>query len=398
MGILKGFVVLNGDESVLEAKGAGKTTTRAAAHRNSKMVTTVRGPADDIFAPVKDLGFAGSGDIFDPGRGLEMGLTFSPGGDENLVQGVHDFQARDKFRSLIQFFIGRRGSGKSLAMSALAAFQRERYKIEGWDGRIWSNFKLDFADVNDPFLVDRINAEPWKFGNMLILIDEIAGAFDNRRPMNQHIIDFSNFLINLRKLHTECFFATQFPQYVDLRILQQVDLFNRTHSILGGRAVDLDIYDWWGQFTGNDSRKPWPPRPDEHDWDLTIHNTDAVWGHYETDEQIASLYSESRQQQIEQSWDRVDDEDPIGDVTREVATVLQDDKDEEAAVVQGDIESLRDRLAALPDTISVRNRLRLLRRYDPELTVDTAQRLLKTLGYKIYKEARGYMAKKRQTA
>lgn len=295
-----------------------------------------------------------------------------------------DFQTRGRYNPLVILMMGRRGGGKTLAMSGLADVEATRYREKKTGYEVWSNYELRFpkfcppckelyearrrgiplppSDVPDdhighlfhPKLLDYLIKYPHYASRKLICIDELASAFPSRRAMANANVEFSNFLTQIRKLRSECIFTTQFPQVVDVQVLLQVDLFVRCKSIMGGKAVVMEFHDWWGQFTGDDSRKMWPPEPDTFDWRRALLNTDKLFGTYDTYEIIAPLASASRDEIIAHFYKSLDagllDVDPDDEDD-------EDEEDESDRITQEIIEKLpksfEEALDALPSSFQM---------------------------------------------
>ncbi len=203
-----------------------------------------------------------------------------------------------RFRPLVVMFIGRRGGGKSAAMSATAYIQYQRYARQKINFSVVANYKLAFADMVSPYLVDDLMDFPDWAENLYICIDEAAASFPSRRSMAGANVNFSNFLTQIRKRHCEVVFTTQFPQVMDVQILLQVDLFIRCRAFNGNKSIELQCYDWWGQWTGNDKRKPWPPESGMQDWTKYYHHVDRIWDKYDTGEVVAAMWSKQRDEVI----------------------------------------------------------------------------------------------------
>ncbi len=232
--------------------------------------------------------------------------TTRPPADLDSVIGV-DKAPGFNDRPLVLFLMGRRGEGKTLAMTALARMQKSRFAKfrmpNGARKRVVSNYRVSFADRSDPYLLDDLIKFPEQARNLFICVDEVGSAFPNRRSLAAVNVDFSNFLTQIRKRNIEVCFTTQFPQVIDYQLLMQVDLFIRCEKFWGGRGVRLWYHDFWGQWTGKDHRKKWPPDKREWDWYNDLTGTDAVWGTYDTGELVAAINSSTRDQMIESQWD-----------------------------------------------------------------------------------------------
>lgn len=207
-----------------------------------------------------------------------------------------------RFRPLVIMFTGRRGTGKSLSATALSYMDLQANRQRGdKDFFVASNFFLKFAEVKHPFIVDEIQRFPdWAY-HLLLCIDEIATQFPGRKSMRTIQLDFSMFLTQIRKRRIELLMTTQFPQIVDVQILMQVDLFVQTefHYVLSpdGKRIgicDLYIHDWWGQWTGRQYKKVYPPAIWDYDWHRRILNVQKMFDQYDTDEVVAPSWSPQR--------------------------------------------------------------------------------------------------------
>lgn len=332
-------------------------------------------PHSDLFIPqnLRNQPRGQSSSLWTPEYPDEFLKMFEPGYETNPLLAPTDIPVRKKFDPLVLFFIGRRGDGKSLSMVSLANYQKKRYAKSRSPYKIWSNFQIDFSDFSNPRLLDFMLEYPYKCSQKLICIDEIASAFPGRRSMAAINVQFSNFLTQIRKLRSECMFATQFPQVVDVQILLQVDLFIRCRSMMGGKAVRLQIYDWWGQFTGDDNRKPWPPQPDSHDWELILYNTNSMWGTYDTYEIVAPVNAENRDDIISHFYEEFDDPEAV----QEKGSVLDD-----VAAPPADLDEY---LAGLPKTVSLGRVWRTAKKLDPTIVTrqDFRDRLMESGEWEI---------------
>ncbi len=217
-----------------------------------------------------------------------------PSARQSALQEVlrpEDLPPDRKFEPTVTVFIGRRGRGKTLAMTAFAKIMQARYKKFGNPFGVLSNYKMDFADGVHPFLVDEMGQFPKWGRRFLMCIDELATAAMNRRSMSASNIDLSQFLTQIRKRDVEILGTTQFPRVLDLQVLLQIDLFVHCELVAGGRGVRLLIYDLWGQYkVGAGHRKPELPGPNRYDWCKILWNTDTLFGTYNTNEVIPAIW------------------------------------------------------------------------------------------------------------
>ena len=195
-----------------------------------------------------------------------------------------------RFAPIVVFLMGRRDAGKTLTMSTLARIAQLRYLRARKPFKIFSNYYLKFAEGYSPHIIDEImNFPPWA-RDMYLCIDEIQTAATSRRAMSGTNVALSTFLTMIRKRRIELVFTTQFPQVIDPQILLQVDLFIECERSPDGSSVTLYIHDWWGQYTGENWRKPWPPMRWEADWVRGIGGTDKMFGLYNTEQVIAPMF------------------------------------------------------------------------------------------------------------
>ena len=205
--------------------------------------------------------------------------------------------------------LGRRGEGKTLTMTAIGYFMHRAYFRAGRRRRVMANYQVNFADYLDPRLIDWLNNYPPAGHDALCLVDEISAYAPGRRSLARVNVDLAEFLRQIRKRRIEFIFTTQFPQVLDQQILMQIDLFVQVHLRHGGcgaplhrYCVDLTVYDWWGQWTGNMMLRRWPPTPMESDWELTLHNCHNVFDQFNSNEVVAPIWSKSRDAIVHEVW------------------------------------------------------------------------------------------------
>ena len=204
---------------------------------------------------------------------------------------------------MVLLLMGRRGHGKSLSMVGVAKILHDYWKAKGIKRRVLSNNWIAFADYSDPHLVERLLANPYFGEESLICIDEIGSAFPGRRAMSSYNVEFAIFLQQMRKLRCDIIATTQHPQVLDYQVLLQVDLFGRCYMNKRDGIVKVGLYDWWGQFTGKDWRKPWPPRVgEEDDWKI-IRGLKQIYPLYKSEEIVPYISGRSREGILNQQWD-----------------------------------------------------------------------------------------------
>tara|TARA_B100000029_G_scaffold97226_2_gene87525 strand:+ start:2492 stop:3541 length:1050 start_codon:yes stop_codon:yes gene_type:complete len=207
-----------------------------------------------------------------------------------------------KFQPICVFFYGRRGQGKTLGMTTVAALMKERYRRARRKNQVFSNYWTSFSDFSHPYLIDQLNEFPEWAHDGILMIDELASAFPSVRAQSTVNLLFSNLLTQIRKRRMEALFTTQFVSQVSFTVLVQTDIFVLCEQLQSGRAIKMYLFDYWGQWSGKFWKKRWPPMKEEADWVKTIWNTDRLWGHYNTSEVIASLHSDVRGEIIEQQY------------------------------------------------------------------------------------------------
>ncbi len=216
----------------------------------------------------------------------------------------------NNFDPLTMILSGRRGRGKTAALTFIGAFLGAHYESKGLDIKIAANYNTEVATEGYamPDIVDQINQFPPWANDMLILIDEAAAYFPRRRSLARTNVDFSTFLQQIRKRDIELVFTTQFPGMLDDQMLVNIDLYSIASmwprsGWNAGRYVDLYVWDWHGQFTGNFARPTIPPKgkPFLH---KRLLNVNRIFGKYNTKEVIGAIWSDSRESITEQYWDR----------------------------------------------------------------------------------------------
>ena len=284
-----------------------------------------------------------------------------------------------RFRSMILMFMGRRGQNKSATMTALAEIQQRRYAALN-QGRpperqipfsVAANYRVSFADYVDPNLVRALAQYPEWASDLDILLDEIGTVAPSRRSMSTDNVNLSATLTQVRKRRNNISFTTQFPQTIDFQLLMQVDLFTRCYAFNNNRSTRMYIFDHWGQWTGKDYRKPWPPQPGWEDWFIDIHHVDQIWGDYDTDEEQVPVWYKNRDELLERKgWGFGNEDDGSADDPAEVPLP----------------DTLDEFLDAVRDTVNIMAILDYAREYEPKITRVEVAKMLEDRGYSISKE------------
>ena len=239
--------------------------------------------------------------------------------EEESIKTPLDLKAGKKFMPRVGILFGRRGAGKTLSLTTLLYIMKKRFEMEGSDRKIFTNYWTSFSDHSHPYLVDQLQEFPPWGENAIIGIDEIADILPSARAMSNYTVLTQGFFRQIRKRGCEIFAATQFPQEIPRGILRQVDWFVEAQLLLEGRAVRTYWHDWWGQWTGEYKRRYFPPERDQMDYSFTLWGTDNIWGHYRTEEVIASVYSDERDNIIARQYDSAGNPVMGGDTPEESA-------------------------------------------------------------------------------
>ena len=272
-----------------------------------------------------------------------------------------------RFEPITAMIIGRRGRGKTLFQTGLQAIQKARYKKDNLRFKVASNYWTEFADILHPDLVTWLNEDGFydpAAQYLYVCIDEAGSQFSNRRALSKQNVDFMQTLTQIRKLNDEMIFTTQFPQWIDLPVLYQVDLFilaEATERDMYGMpsSIDASVFDWWGQWTGNTKRKMWPPQMEDVDWEFTLHNTNSLRGKYDDKQVIPPPWAKNKNQIVRKQWGDRDMTDlGIGfEVNEHAATIM-------SLKAPGSLEEL---LEQQQTDISINALVQAAKRVDPYL-------------------------------
>jgi hypothetical protein len=220
---------------------------------------------------------------------------------------------------LVALFTGIRGTGKTALMTALLARQKEAYRRRGYNGKLFANYEVKFFDKSrdywSPWFMEEMATFPPYFAHGIAAIDEAQGVILGRRSMSKTNVNMSAFLTQMRHRDIEMMFTTQFPQVLDYQALIQTNLFIKLRTIQRQKGgpfagfpilIQMQISDYWGQFTGKDWRKPWPIQRQDVDVIRMIRLDPIIGSMYDTNEIIASAYwSEGvRERVIEEESDK----------------------------------------------------------------------------------------------
>jgi len=301
----------------------------------------------------------------------------------------------DKFDPITVMLAGRRGRGKTAALTFLGMMFREAYDLHNVDAKVAANYNTDVAHPGiycNPYLIDDIMGFPDWADRLLVLVDEVAAMFPRRRSTARINVDFSTFMQQIRKRDVEVVFTTQFPGMLDDQLLINIDLYCMVnmwprHGWNAGKYVTVYVWDWHGQFTGKFARPRIPP-DGPPTWKRTFTNVNRVFGHYNTKEIIGRLWAtdQNRSDVAEQYWEHDKAKEPT------VAESIAQDRGEPPADLLEFLMSLKgksfnlDRI--LPDaqkfdeTILSRN--------------DFAERIAHLGPWEIVREGKNWLAERRE--
>ena len=255
------------------------------------------------------------------------GLTVSPFGSsappssttEQLLLPEGWCGQRHSFRPIVILLTGRRGSGKTLGLTAIMRYQQRRNIAAGYPCRVLANYHVAFADRSDAYILDELMNYPEWARNIILGIDEIGSCFPNRRSLASINLLFLQFVGQIRKRATEIAATTRFAVVVDQQHAMEIDLFLRCHAfyvtdgsghvkqdVMGRpiQGIDFDIWDYWGQWTDDVRRKYWPPNLEPVDETRTIINVQTMWDCYSTDEVIVPMWlrDDQRRKILANEW------------------------------------------------------------------------------------------------
>jgi hypothetical protein len=286
---------------------------------------------------------------------------------------------------IVIMLIGRRGRGKTQGMTWMGGFQKQAFKELGSKNQIASNYWTSYSHRLDPNLINWLNTDGMfdpAARNLYCLVDEVGSQFANRRSMAQANVDFSQVLTQIRKLNTEMVFTTQFPQWVDMMVLFQVDLFimmdgyNRTVEGVPN-TIDMYVFDYWGQWTGDMRRKHWPPQMDDVDWQFTIHEAAFIKDQYRTNQIVPPAWYKKKDQVVKSMWgeEYVEADDPMLGITPEAAAFMSQGAPQ---TVEGILEAFGN------DPFAIKSVKHRLQRVDNTLSnMSVLHERLQKLGYSI---------------
>jgi len=255
--------------------------------------------------------------VYPPELTLKPSLMVYPGAEEDASITPETLIGLDKFEPITIMLAGRRGRGKTAALTFLGKIFREAFDIHNVKAKVAANYNTDVAHQGppentslycNPYIIDDIMGFPEWADDLFVLVDEAAALFPRRRSTARINVDFSTFMQQIRKRDTEVAFTTQFPAMLDDQLLINIDLYCMVnmwprHGWNAGKFIDLLVWDWHGQFTGKFTRPRIPP-DGPPTWRRRFYNANQVFGHYNTKEIIGRLWAsdQSRDAVASQYW------------------------------------------------------------------------------------------------
>lgn len=290
-----------------------------------------------------------------------------------------DVPGKRKIPYYVVMFHGRRGDGKSYAMTGMARrIQQENFSLGNFRHKIYANYRVDFATMCHPRIVDAITTFPEWLHDCVILIDEIAVYFPGMRATSRAALDFATFLQEIRKVRVELIFTTQFPTQVMGNLSIQVDWFVQPylynwvyqpskHGDYVADSAELRWVNWWGGETGDPIyiKHRWPPRYEDAVRVTHYHNLRHTAPMFNTEEIIPAFWSPNRQEVLsrQDAWK----EEMQAELDRE-KTDLAESPPEVIQQARRDPRTIGELLASIDaDEVQLRQILSTAKRLDPSI-------------------------------
>jgi hypothetical protein len=246
--------------------------------------------------------------------------------------------------------------------------------------RVLANYHVEYADFCHPNLLQLLIEFPQWAWYSYILFDELDTAASTLQSTARHFKGLVDWTHQIRKFHAEMMFTTQFPQEIAHRMLRQVNLFIRPFLMPWKQDLIIDVYDYWGHWTGDQRPKPWPIMPwDAPDEQWMLFNANQGFKWYNTNEYIPSMWSASRDVLIEQQWKK--------EINQAVAQ--QEAQASGQAPPHPEKEPLDSRLQN--GSVPITSIMDQLKAQDPSIksTKDAAQKL-REAGYEVFNKGLSY--------
>jgi hypothetical protein len=256
--------------------------------------------------------------VYPPSLSVKQAVVVYPGQSEQSFEITPEtLIGNDQFDPITVMLAGRRGRGKTAALTFLGQIFRDAYELHNVDAKVAANYNTTVANLGpehnpsqycNPYIVDDMMGFPPWADRLLVLIDEAAALFPRRRSTARVNVDFSTFMQQIRKRDVEVAFTTQFPGMLDDQLLVNIDLYCTVnmwprHGWNAGKYIDIMIWDWHGQFTGRFT-KPRIPPDGPPTWRRRLHNANKIFGQYNTKEVIGPLWATDHQREsmARQHW------------------------------------------------------------------------------------------------
>lgn len=338
-----------------------------------------------------------------------IGLGPSPQTETVNLISPWDIVASQELDPLITIFFGRRGDGKTLAMTVTLAMMLQAYQKHGQrfsqrhpEGfKLATNYHVQFSDFSNPMLVDMISNSEEKLRRSVCGIDEILSYVPSRRTMAKGNLSWAGALVQIRKMDMEILSTTQKPQNIDSQMLDQIDLFilpvlyNKrwvpvreqwTHRMTGRMqlkpvSVKLLIWDWWGTFTGKQYSKRWPPQMsgEPPDFILDYHYIHELFSWYSTKERVPTAWTANRDDILAVEWAA-----ELDDMAAELEPEITAENAEGAPIA-----TVTDLINAQPDDVLVASLVDTAKMLDKNVKgVRDLNERMERLGFYVIKDGR----------
>lgn len=217
--------------------------------------------------------------------------------------------------------VGRRGTGKTLSMTALALLYYREWVRRGLRVRLFSNYKI-FGRPRDPSCLLSVPLpelpEDWlpfldeqakDLDCGILAVDEIPAVAPRVRPTSRHNYSISVLLQQIRKRGLTVFWTAQNPAEVTSTGLWQMDLLMMPQTQDEGRTVRLLVWDMQGQYVpqlwGQNPGYSIPPaRPPDR---RLLLRAQAFWDYYDTREVVLPTTVVERRVQEERRRKRLEE-------------------------------------------------------------------------------------------
>ncbi len=189
---------------------------------------------------------------------------------------------------------GLRGAGKTAAMTLMTGVYRMMCDQAG-HGRIFSNYINRWAHYYDPdmmeFAVQGYLPDGTPVEDGLLLLDEMQQGADRRRWMSKVNFTFTNdFIVQIRKRQLNLVWSTQMAHNIEVRLLEQSNLFIWVDRTPGSNIYNFSIYDYNGNYTLPRKYKL-PFNGFDATWRWRWEGVPDVYKAYRHEQQVASYYT-----------------------------------------------------------------------------------------------------------